>query len=118
MGLSGGPDEPPSEFSMFVGLVKPLEDGDSGTPLRVPTADGDLESKSDALRRWGVALVYRFRVFIGDARCGRAGERDDAIPEEALLSGYGISICAQKAGAVLYEKIEDGASLTGSSNVA
>jgi hypothetical protein len=68
---------------MFVGLVKPLDDGDSGTPLRVPGTDGDLESNSEALRRWGVALVYKLRVLNGDAGCGRAGERDDAIPEEA-----------------------------------
>lgn len=86
-----------------MGLVKPLEDGDSGTPRRVPGAEGDLESRSDALRRWGVALVYRFRAVIGDAGCGRAGERDDAIPEEALLSGYVISISAQSWCGVVSE---------------
>lgn len=64
--------------------MKPLEDGDSGTPLTAPEADGDLESRSDARRRWGVAVVYRPRVAIGDAGCGRAGDRDDAIPGEAL----------------------------------
>ena len=88
---------------MFVGLVKPLEEGDSGTPRTVPAAEGDLESKSDARRRWGVALVYRFRVVIGDARCGRPGERDDAIPGEALLSGNSISIRAQSSRCVVSE---------------
>jgi hypothetical protein len=60
----------------------------------MPEVDGDLESKSDVRRRWGVALVYRFRVVIGDAGCGRAGDRDAAISEEELLNGYNISICA------------------------
>ena len=45
--------------------------------------------------------MYRFRVVIGDARCGRPGERDDAIPGEALLSGNGISICAQSSCCVV-----------------
>jgi hypothetical protein len=43
---------------MLLGLAKPpLEDGDNGTPLTVPEADGDLECSSDARRRRGVAVV-------------------------------------------------------------
>lgn len=76
-----------------MGLVKPLEDGDRGTPLTVSEAEGDLESRSDARRIWwGVGPVYRLRAVKGD---GRADERDDAIPGEAVLSGNGISSCAQ-----------------------
>jgi hypothetical protein len=86
-----------------VGLVKPLEDGDNGTP-RTVLAEGDLESKSVARRYWpgrpGVALVYMPRADIGDVGCGRAGERA-AIPEEALLSGNRISTCAQSWCCVL-----------------
>jgi len=50
---------------MFVGLVKPpLDEGDKGTPLRLPDADGDLETKSEVRRRWGVAPVYMSRGLI------------------------------------------------------
>jgi hypothetical protein len=42
---------------MFVGLVKPLDVGDSGMPLTVVEADGDLESRSGARLKCGVALV-------------------------------------------------------------
>ena len=69
---------------MFVGLVKPLEDGDNGTP-RTVLAEGDLESKSDLRERWGVPLVYRLRALCDAAGFGRPDERDDAIPGEVLL---------------------------------
>jgi len=71
---------------MFVGLAKPLlDDGDSGTPLDVES-DGDLERSSEARRKWGVALVYKSRVLIGDIGWGKAGERESgAGPGDALL---------------------------------
>ena len=100
-----------------MGLAKPLEDGDSGTARRIPGVDGDLESRSDLLRKWGVPLVYWFRAVIGDVGCGRAGDRDDAIPGEALLSGYVISISAQSWCGALSE-METGASHTGKLIVA
>jgi hypothetical protein len=72
---------------MLVGLVNPLfEEGDSGTPLAFPEIDGVLKRRSEVRRKCGVAPVYRSRVVIGDAGCGRAGERESgASPGDALL---------------------------------
>lgn len=43
MGKRGGQAFPPSDPSMLdIGLVKPLEVGDKGTPLTVPERVGDL----------------------------------------------------------------------------
>jgi hypothetical protein len=57
----------------MLGLVKPLLDGDNGTPLSAPDVDGDLDNMPESRRRWlGVPLVYMCRV--GVAKCGRVGE--------------------------------------------
>lgn len=67
---------------MFVGLAKPLDEGDNGTPLTVPDVDGDLDTPS-VLRKCGVPPAYKSRVLIGDVGCGKAGEREGgAIPVE------------------------------------
>jgi hypothetical protein len=62
---------------MFVGLEKPLvvDVGDSGTPLTADEREGDLERRSEVRRSWGVALVYKSRVLIGNPGCGKAGDR-------------------------------------------
>lgn len=74
-------------------LVKPLEDGDRGTPLTVSEAEGDLDRRSEVRRIWwGVGPVYLLRAVMGD---GRADEREVAIPGEAVLSRNGISFCTQ-----------------------
>jgi hypothetical protein len=71
---------------MLVGLANPpLDDGDNGTPLWTPAAGGDTEDKKSELRRrwWGVTLVYMSR---GEAKCGRAGEREGGpMPGEEFL---------------------------------
>jgi hypothetical protein len=52
VGWSGGLGLFARELSMLLGLAKPpLEDGDNGTPLTVPEADGDLECNSEFRRR-------------------------------------------------------------------
>lgn len=59
--------------------------------------EGDLVSRSDVRRRWGVAPVYKSRVAIGVDGCGRAGEREsDASPGDVLYE-YDITFWLQRS---------------------
>lgn len=74
------------EVSIFAGEAKPpLEDGDRGTPLRVPGRDGDLEWISEGRLNCGVAVVYISRVPTGETGGGNGERVGGAIPGGELL---------------------------------